>query len=311
MKENFFSFNRYLREKFGQRVHRISIDAGFDCPNIDGVFSDQGCIFCNNKGFGVYARSGIPPEEQIKQSIEYYGRRMGVKKFIAYFQSFTNTYADPAQLEQAYNVVKKFPQIVGISISTRPDCVDEDKIKLISRYKKDYLVWIEYGLQTTNDRVLKTVNRNHTYRDFLNSLELSRKYHIDTALHYIFGLPGCGYEDMMQDARRLSKLDIQAIKFHCLHVLKGTPLEQIYDRGELELISEQDYVKIVCDFLEIIPSSVVILRLVSGAAKQYLVAPSWVNRKAEVLDKIRQELEKRNTYQGYRYKNEVTGYANQ
>jgi len=309
MQERYHSFNSYLKEKFGQRVHRISIDAGFDCPNLDGSLDKDGCLYCNNKAFGTYARVNKSIKEQIEDSMQFYSERLGVKKFIAYFQSFTNTYAMPEVLREKYDIIKKFPQIVGLAISTRPDCVDEAKIKLISKYRKDYLVWIEYGLQTTHDHILHKINRQHTYKDFLYALELSRKYEINVGVHMILGLPLATYEDMIEDAQRISKLDIQGIKFHILHTLKDTGLEDMYRRGELNLLSRPEYVKIVCDFLERIPSSWVVLRLVSTAFSDYLVAPSWINERAHVIEEIKEELVRRGVHQGSLY--ETACYKNQ
>jgi hypothetical protein len=303
MKERFYSFNSYLRKIFGERVQRISINAGFNCPNRDGKLSVEGCIFCNNKSFSPFAEENTSVEEQIENSIKFYEKRLKVKKFIAYFQAFSSTYTEIEELERKYSVIKKFPQIVGLFISTRPDCVDEEKLKLISSYKKEYLVWIEYGLQTTNNKILKEINRNHTYEDFLNSLNLTRKYEINVGIHIILGLPLSTYEDIMQDAYKISRLDIQGVKFHILHVVKDTPLEELYQEGKVKLLKEDEYVNIICDFLERIPSSIVILRLVSDASSEYLVAPLWINQKSRVIEKIRKKLDERNTYQGYLYEN--------
>lgn len=299
MQERFYSFNRYLRDKFGQRVQKISLDAGFGCPNIDGNLSTDGCVYCNNKGFGKYARLGKSVEEQIEDSITFYGQRLGVKKFIAYFQSFTNTYADLEILKEKYDLIRKYPQIVALFISTRPDCINEEKIKLIADYQEDYLVWIEYGLQTTHNRILNLINRNHTYEDFLSALDLTRRYKINVGIHLILGLPSLTYGDMLVDIERIASLDIQGIKFHVLHVLKDTKLEELYRKGEINLLSQKEYIGIICDFLERLPKSLVILRLVSSALGDYLIAPLWMNDKHRVLEGIRKELEKRGTYQGY------------
>jgi hypothetical protein len=301
MKNSYYSFNTYLKEKFGQRIQRISIDAGFNCPNLDGTLSKDGCVFCNNKGFGTYAGSRKTISEQITESIDFYKKRLGVNKFIAYFQSFTNTYDELENLKQRYDQIRKFPDIVGLFISTRPDCVDEEKLQLIADYRKDYLVWIEYGLQTTHNHILSSINRNHTYEDFLKALNLTRKYEINTGVHMILGLPGATYQDMIEDARRISCLDIQGIKFHILHVLRGSGLEHIYEQGKVELLSEDEYVRIVCDFIEQIPPSWAILRLVSSAFSDYLVGPQWINKKQKIIKDIQTELERRGTYQGYSY----------
>jgi radical SAM protein (TIGR01212 family) len=299
MNEQYYSFNRYLREKFSQRVHRISIDAGFGCPNLDGTLSTAGCIFCKNESFSRYCGKQINIVGQIEHSMEELGKRFGARKFIAYFQPHSNTYADTALLKEKYDIIKKFPQIIGLTVSTRPDCIDEDKIKLIASYANDYLVWVEYGLQTTQERILKLINRNHTYENFLNTLQVSRKYNLNVAVHVILGLPTQTHKEIIEDALRISKLDIQGIKFHVLHVLKGTYLDKLYEMGQFKPLPEKDYVNIICDFLERIPREIIVLRLVSNASKDYLVAPFWINEKQRVIENINRQFLKRKTYQGY------------
>lgn len=299
MKELYYSYNSYLREKFGERVHRISVDAGFSCPNLDGTLSKDGCIYCDNKAFSNFAERNINLIEQIESSISYYTQKLGVKKFILYFQSFTNTYADIKILKDRYDIVKKFPQIIGISISTRPDCVDEEKIRLIASYKKDYLVWVEYGLQTTDNDTLKALNRKHTYEDFLSALELSRKYNIDTGVHLILGL-NQSFERIVNDAKKIASLDIQGIKFHVLHALKNTALGSLYNDGKVSLFTDEEYIKGICDFLERIPKNIVVLRLISNAHPDCLIAPLWINKKSQVIARIKEEFLKRGAYQGYR-----------
>ncbi len=294
----FYSFNTYLKEKFGERVHRISIDAGFNCPNIDGTLSSQGCIYCNNKGFARYAGSPKAIKEQIEESMAFYRKRMGINKFIAYFQAFSNTYADIQTLKERYDSIREFPDIVGLFISTRPDCIDKEKLSLIAQYAEDYLVWIEYGLQTTHNRILRQINRKHTYEDFLRACELTRKFNINIGAHVILGLPSQEYKEILEDARQLAGLDIQGIKFHILHVLKNTPLEALYKDGKIRLLVKDEYVKIICDFLEHIPESFVILRLISSASEDYLLAPDWMNKKTTLIEEIGQEFKKRGTHQG-------------
>jgi hypothetical protein len=298
MKEPYYSFNSYLKEKFGQRVHRISIDAGFACPNIDGHLSREGCIYCNNKGFSLFAGKNKDIRTQISESIEYYRARSGINKFIAYFQAFSNTYADCKQLKEKYDTIREFPEIVGLFISTRPDCIDEDKLKLIASYKKDYLVWVEYGLQTADCNVLRILNRNHTYEDFLNAVNLTKKYGINVGVHLILGLPWLVHEDTMKDAAQLSKLDIQGIKFHVLHVFEGTKLCEMYKEKTIKLATQEEYTKLICDFLERIPANIVILRLVSSSNPKLLVAPLWMNNKNPVIDGIKKEFIRRQTKQG-------------
>ena len=298
MEEYFYSFNKYLKEKYGERVHRISIDGGFNCPNIDGTLSNQGCIYCNNKGFARYTGRSKTIGEQIEESMRYYHEHMGVNKFIAYFQAYSNTYADIETLQERYEIIRKYSNIVGLFISTRPDCVDEEKLSFIAQYKNDYLVWIEYGLQTTQNRILKQMNRNHTYEDFINAYDLTRKYHINVGVHIILGLPSQQYEEMMQDAERLASLDIQGVKFHVLHVLKDTPLEVLYKEGRIQPLTKDEYVKIICDFLERIPKSFIIMRLVSAALKEYFLAPFWMNKKRMFNEEVNKEFKRRGTKQG-------------
>jgi len=299
VQERIYSFNRYLQELFGQRVQRISLDAGFSCPNIDGTLSDKGCLYCNHTAFASSRRRQLPLEQQIQDSIDYWQRRCRLAKFIAYFQSYSNTNASLDILRQSYEVIKKYPQIVGLSIATRPDCVDEDKIRLIASYQRDYLVWVEYGLQTTDDGLLKGINRNHTYQDFLSALSLSRRYGLNVGIHLILGLPQANRQTLIVDIERISQLDIQGIKFHVLHVLKDTALAQDYQAGRVRLLSEDEYVHMVCDFLERIPKTTVILRLVSTAAKHCLIGPLWMNNKHRVIQSINHELGRRKTSQGY------------
>lgn len=300
MKEPYYSFNSYLREKFGERVHRISVDAGFNCPNLDGTLSEDGCLYCDNKAFSNFAGRNIDLPEQIESSIRYFTKRDNIKKFILYFQSFTNTYADIKTLKEKYDLVRKYPEIVGICISTRPDCIDKEKIKLISSYRKDYLVWVEYGLQTTDNNILSALNRQHTYEDFLTAISLTRKYKINTGVHLVLGLAQA-FKSTDSDVEKIASLDIQGIKFHALHVLKDTALKGLYENGRVTLLSEEEYIRAVCDFLEKIPKSIVVLRLVSNAKPEHLVAPLWINKKNEMITRIKEEFSRRGTCQGSAY----------
>jgi len=298
-KKVYYSFNQFLKEKFGCRVWKLSLHAGFSCPNRDGRLSREGCIFCNNKAFSYFAREGrFSLREQIAHSIEYAKKRFKAEKFIAYFQSFTNTYASPEELKKKYDIIREFPEIVGLSISTRPDCVDEEKIELIRSYTKDYTVWLEYGLQSVNNSTLQFLNRNHSFEDFLRALELTKDKNILISVHIILGLPSETKEDTLKTAKVISSLPIWGVKFHCLHVVKETPLEKLYNQGKIKLLSQKEYVELICDFLELIPSSWVVLRLVSEASPDYLVAPSWVNDKQSVIREIEKELKRRNSWQG-------------
>ncbi|MDD5071031.1 MAG: TIGR01212 family radical SAM protein, partial [Candidatus Omnitrophica bacterium] len=271
-------------------------------PNLDGSLSLVGCSFCNNKAFSLYARTDKPLRQQIEDSIKFYSKRLGAKKFVAYFQSFSSTYAPVEELKKAYDVITEYSEIVGLSISTRPDCIDREKLELISTYKEKYLLWLEYGLQTTDDVLLKRVNRNHSYCDFLNALDITRDLKINTAVHAIIGLPGQGHDAVIRDALNLSRLDIQGIKFHVLHVLKGTTLNDEYLQGKVDLLTADKYVTEICDYLELLPKTLVIMRLVSTAFPDYLVAPLWINDRAQLIEKIKEEFRRRGSCQGSLYK---------
>ncbi|MCM8773654.1 MAG: TIGR01212 family radical SAM protein [Candidatus Omnitrophica bacterium] len=295
----YYSFNQYLKEKFKNRVHRLSLNAGFSCPNIDGTLSRDGCIFCNNKAFSHFVNKNFSLEEQITEAKNYAYRRFKAKKFIAYFQSFSNTYGSIEFLESTYKIIKKFDDIVGLAISTRPDCIDETKLKLIQSFTKDYEVYIEYGLQSANDTTLKLINRNHTFSDFQRTVELTNKYKdIKIGVHIILGLPGENKKDMLNTAKVISQMHLWGIKFHCLHIVKGSTLETMYKDSNIKVLSCEDYVDILIKFLEIIPSNWVVLRLVSDVDKNFLIAPLWINNKQKVLQIIEQEFNKRRSYQG-------------
>jgi radical SAM protein (TIGR01212 family) len=301
--DRYYSFNRYLRETFGQRVHRLSLDAGFSCPNIDGTKGSSGCIFCDNKAFSRFSgKEKIPLEKQIAQSMEIAARRFNAKKFIAYFQSFSNTYSDINFLKQQYSHIRKFDNIVGLAISTRPDCVDEEKLEFIDSFSKDYKVYIEYGLQTVHNKTLESINRNHTFADFEKAVELTRRYkNINIGVHVILGLPYETKDDMFQTAVKLSRMPLWGIKFHCLHVIKNTLLEEWYKSNKIEVLSEDEYIDILIAFLRRVPQRWVVLRLVSDANRDFLLAPGWINDKQRVLKKINEGFVKRDIKQGDLY----------
>lgn len=235
----------------------------------------------------------------MKKSIDFAKRRYKAGKFIAYFQNATNTYASCSKLKKAYDIIRQFPDIVGLYVSTRPDCVDEKKLDLIKSYSKDYDVWVEYGLQSAHDRTLRFVNRRHTFHDFVKAVEMTSERNIKVGAHVILGLPGETRDDMLKTANKISALPVSGIKLHVLHVLRKTKLEKYYDRGDIRLLSLDEYVNAVCDFLERMSPGCVIFRLVSDANPDFLVAPKWINRKSEAINAIKKEFEKRKTRQGY------------
>ena len=289
---NYYTYAEYLKKEFGCRVHRVSIDAGLSCPNKDGTLSSEGCIFCNNEGFSHNSR--IPKrsiEQQIKEGIQYGTSRYKAKKFIAYFQAYTNTFAPVNILKQKYDTVRQFKNIAGISIGTRPDCINKEKLDLIQSYTKNYKVWLEYGLQSVHEKTLSFINRNHTYLDFVEAVAMTQQTDIKTCAHVILGLPGETEQDMFETAREISSLNLWGIKIHPLHVVRGTKLEEIYKKGEYEPMSLDEYTKICAGFLKILPPQTVIVRITANCPRRLLIAPEWINQNSDVLRKVKEHLQ--------------------
>jgi uncharacterized protein len=295
----YYPFSRYLRQRFGCRVNKVTIHAGFTCPNRDGARGTGGCVFCNNVGFSPNVRGDATMvREQLQQGIDRARRRSKAAKFIAYFQAFSNTYAPVARLKELYDEAWRFPEVVGLSIGTRPDCVDAAKIDLIAGYTGRGEVWLEYGLQSAHDDTLLSINRCHTYHEFLDAVDLTRNRGIKICVHTIIGLPGETREMMIETHRRLASLPIDGIKIHLLHVMRDTVMAEQYRRGEVALLSRQEFVDLVCDVLEVLPPNVVIQRMHADAPPEVLVAPEWCLDKTGVLEDIKQTLVRRDTWQG-------------
>jgi len=292
---NYYSFNSYLKERYGTRLRRISLNAGFSCPNKES--GKGGCIYCNELGFSRFAGRDVPLREQIERSMVVL-KEKGVEKFIAYFQNATNTNAEPGKLKTAYDVIKEYPEIVALCISTRPDCVDDEKLDLIASYTGNYEVWMEYGLQTIHDRTLEAVNRAHTFEQSVIAIEKTAQRSIKTGVHIILGLPGESEEDMIATAKKISTMPVSGVKLHVLHVLRDTELERMYRENKIKLLERDEYVGIACSFLENLKPDCAILRLVSDARGEYLIAPWWINDKLSVIDQIDREFEIRGTRQG-------------
>jgi radical SAM protein (TIGR01212 family) len=299
-KERYYKFSEYLKERFGCRVHKVSLDAGFSCPNKDGRLGEGGCIYCDNRAFSHNSRISTPPpvEEQIKNGIEFGKRRYNAKKFMVYFQAYTNTYASPDVLKEKYDVVRKFDDIVGLAIGTRPDCVNEEILNLIEGYTSDYEVWIEYGLQSIHGKTLKLINRNHTYKDFLKAIEMTKNRNIKICAHIIIGLPGETEEEILQTAKALAQLKVDGVKIHPLHIVKGTKLEELYREGKYKPLEMEDYVELAVKFLQLLPEDMVIQRIAADCPRELLVAPEWLNNKQLVLNMIEKLLEEKDTHQG-------------
>jgi radical SAM protein (TIGR01212 family) len=307
--KRYLDYNRYLREIFGERVQKISLDAGLGCPNRDGTISRKGCIFCDRRGSGTgaFINHGLSIDQQIVRAREFIQKRYGARKFIAYFQSFTNTYASPSHLKRLYDQALAPDDVVGLSVATRPDCVDRDILELLRSYQRDYLVWVEYGLQSAHNRTLDRINRGHDVASFERGVYLANEYGLNICAHIILGLPGENRVMMLQTARFLAGLPIHGVKIHLLYVVKGTPLAEHYRNNKVRCLGQTEYAELVVDVLERLPSNMVIQRLTGDPGRSELVAPSWARDKSKNLNLIQQTLERRNTCQGQRYRKSTVG----
>lgn len=291
--------NTYLRKQFGCRVQKITVDAGLTCPNRDGTISTQGCIFCNDRGSGTGAHSkGLSITQQLEQGKAALSKRYKAKKFLAYFQSFSNTYAPVDTLRRLYREAIGVDGIVGISIGTRPDCIDPEKLALLQEMAEKCLVWVEYGLQSAHDRTLSLINRGHDAACFAGAVQKTQNRGIQICAHVILGLPGETTTHVRQTAEFISRLGIHGIKLHHLYVIKGTQLETMLRQKSYGCLTQNAYVDLVCDFLERIPRDMIVQRLTGDPHPQELIAPQWSLNKMDTLSRIQKELERRNTYQG-------------
>jgi len=296
--------NSHLRKRFGCRVQRIALDAGLTCPNRDGTKGTGGCIYCNSRGSGTGLSATLSITQQLQRGKERLARRYKAKKFIAYFQSFSNTYAPVEKLRSLYREALSVEDIVGLAIGTRPDCVPPEVLDLLEELNKKTYLWVEYGLQSIHEATLKRINRGHTVEDFLRAVEETRKRNIEVVVHVILGLPGEGKREMLETARALSALDIQGVKLHLLYVVQGTPLARLYQAGKYRCLTREEYVDIVCEFLALLPPHVVIHRLTGDPHPHELLAPAWALEKQTNIKAIHQALEARDLWQGKWWENE-------
>lgn len=304
-KKRYSDYNTYLRQMFGQRVQKISIDAGLTCPNRDGLLSKKGCIYCNPKGSGsgMYA-AGMPIKDQIAANKIGMIKKYKAKKFLAYFQSYSNTYTTCDHMKQMFDEALGCDGMAGMAVGTRPDCIDEQKLDLLQSYAEKYLVWIEYGLQSIHDPTLEIINRGHSFRQFADAVELTKGRGINTCAHVILGLPGEDKHMMLETAKTLADMAVDGIKLHLLYVVKGTILDKMWKKGDYIPMEQHQYVETVCDFLELLPERVIIQRITGDPHIEELRAPMWAGRYRETFNMIQHTLEKRDSFQGSRYQKE-------
>lgn len=304
MTQRFFDLNTDLRNRFGERVQKITVDAGLTCPNRDGTLSTRGCTYCNPKGSGSGAfAEGLSITRQLQDSRDYIARRYKAEKFLVYFQSFSNTYAPLPVLKSMYDeALTAITGVVGLSIGTRPDCVDEAVLGLLEEYARDYLIWLEYGLQSVHDQTLGRINRGHDFACFERAVTLTQGRGIQICAHVILGLPGEGRSHVLETAQKVADLSIHGVKIHLLYVVKGTPLEREYRAGRYRPLEQTEYAEWVCDFLELLPPEMVIQRITGDPHPEELAAPSWSLDKNGTRNLILDILKKRDSWQGKRYR---------
>jgi radical SAM protein (TIGR01212 family) len=292
------AFSEELKRLFGCRVHRISLDAGFTCPNRDGTVGTGGCIYCGGEGSGSYGIArNLPVAAQLEDGKEVMVRKYKAKKFIAYFQAFSNTYAPVERLRALYDEALAVEDIVGLIVGTRPDCLPPATLDLLAEYARRSWFWLELGLQSSHDRTLQAINRGHDFAAFTAAVEQCKERGIRVCAHVIIGLPGETREEILATAGILAGLKVDGVKLHLLHVMRGTRLEEMYERREMRVMERDDYVGVVCDFLELLDPRISIQRL-TGDGGSDLVAPLWSLAKFEALNAIDLELERRGSRQG-------------
>ncbi|HHT37797.1 MAG TPA: TIGR01212 family radical SAM protein [Mollicutes bacterium] len=293
--KRYHTLNYYYKNKFNCKIAKISLDAHFTCPNIDGKVGYGGCIYCK------HTNTKTDLLKQFEEQKRIIDNKWPNSKYIGYFQSNTNTYAPLRVLKEKYEFILNMPNIIGLSISTRPDAIEDDVLDYLEELNKKTYITIELGLQTIHEKTSKLINRCHSLDCFTDMVSKLRQRKIDIVVHIINGLPNETKDMMLETVKYISKLDIQGIKIHMLHIVKGTPLETYYKKHPFHILTKEEYIDIVCEQLTLLPKEVVIHRLTGDPIKEDLITPSWVLKKVSVLNDIDKEMVKRNIYQGDKY----------
>ena len=300
--KRYYDLNSFWRNSFGCKVYKLPIDAGFTCPNRDGSIATGGCIYCDGRGSWLRQTCPLPSvSEQIQRGQAYYRKHRQAGKFIAYFQTFTNTYGPVEKLKALYEEALAQEDVIGLSVGTRPDCVPDEVLDLLAGYAKDRQIWLEFGLQSIHDRTLVFINRGHTYARFLDAVRRTAGRKILVCTHIIVGLPGETREDILATARAIAALPVDGIKIHLLLALRGTALGEMYEKGQIAMLEKEEYVRTVCDILEILPPQMVIQRLTADGYRDIFLAPAWAVNKMHVLNAIDRELEISDSFQGRKF----------
>lgn len=286
------TFGRYLRAKYGEKVHKISVNASFTCPNRDGSKGIGGCTFCNNESFSPKTTNAGDITQQIQEAKKKVSERTGARKFIAYFQSYSNTYGDLEDLRRYYDEALSDSDVIGLAVGTRPDCVPDPVLELLQSYQEQgYEVWLEFGLQSSFDESLIAINRGHGFAEYVDAVQRARKYGLQLCTHLIMGLPGEKPEDTLTTFDKVVELGIDAIKVHPLHIVKGTQLARQWKHGEVTELSLDDYTDVLAEIIRRAPENLLFHRLTGSGERQYLLAPDWVQHKWDVLGALYKKLD--------------------
>lgn len=295
---HYYSLNKYLKNTFGEPIYKLSLSGGMTCPNRDGKIGRRGCIFCSEGGSGEFAAKPGDINEQIEQAKSLIGGKTKAKRFIAYFQPYTNTYADVAYLEKLFTSAIQREDIAALSIATRPDCLEREKIELLQRLNKIKPVFVELGLQTIKESTAKYIRRGYSLEVYDEAVRNLKAVGVNIVVHLILGLPGESREDMLNSLRYVAKSGVHGVKLQLLHILKGNDLAAEYDKDPFPLLSLDEYAELICDCIELIPKDMVIHRITGDGDKKLLIAPMWSANKKLVLNTINKRLRERKVVQG-------------
>jgi len=302
-------FGDYLTEKYKCRILKLPVNTGLSCPNRDGTISKGGCIFCSEEGSASpSAHQFLSMHEQMNNAIKAFKRSDKETRYIAYLQAFSNTYAPVERLKEIYSTAVSFPDIAGLMIGTRPDCINRDILELIKSYDRDnFELWLEVGMQSSHDKSLNLLNRGHDNRCTIDAVNLADQFGIKICLHVILGIPGETWQDMMETAETISRLPVSGVKLHHLHIIKGTPLEKIAVEKNYRMMGFKNYISTACDFIERLRPDILIHRLAGDRTEDTLIEPKWGMQKGTVLQGIEDQFNKRGTWQGFLFQEEKKG----
>ena len=296
------NYKYYLEERFGERVQRVSIEGGFTCPNRDGTLGTGGCIYCNSHSFSPpYSDHKLSIKEQLEEGIEFLHWRFKANKFIAYFQNHTNTYAPVSKLEKMYKEALDDSRIVGLSVSTRPDCINEDKLKLLKDISKEYDVNLELGLESMKNESLSWMNRCHDVKTSIRALELASKHSLDVTAHMILGLPTETKKETLSMTQELSKLPIKFLKLHHLQVIKETQLAKQYKKNPFDVFAYEEYLIFIADYIRLLRPDIIMQRVITSSPDDYLIAPKWPHTTTAFIMDLQKHMRENDIWQGDRY----------